>query len=77
MNIEEGVLYIQDPISDEGVEELIAILSQEEIERIQIDSDTIDPAAMQVLLCSGKSKKIAAKESFFQLLFDNVVDKKE
>ncbi len=73
MEINEGVLYLSDPIKDEGVEELIAVLSQDDLEKIKIDSDSIDPASMQVLLCSSKTKEVEIADKYYSRLFDNLI----
>ena len=72
MKIDDGVLYLDEEIQDEGIDELIAILSQDEIEKLEITTDSIDPASMQVLLCSSKTKEVHATDEHIANLFENL-----
>lgn len=74
MKIDEGTLYLDEPIQDEAIEEFIAILSQDDIERIELNTDSVDPASMQVLLCSSQKRFVDAKDEYFQKLFESVND---
>lgn len=72
MKIEEGILYLNEPIQDEGIDELIAILSQDDIQKLEIESDSIDPASLQVLLCSSKTKEVSVSDEHFAKLFESL-----
>lgn len=72
MKIDEGVLYISDPVEDEGIEELIAILSQEDIEKIEIATDTIDPASLQLLLCRSKEREVVVEDEYLKKVFKSL-----
>ncbi len=71
MKIEDKVLIIDEPISNEQAEEFLAAVNQEEIEKIVIEDDRLDAAIYQILWCSGK--KVETESRFADRLFEQVL----
>ena len=74
MRTEDGVLYLDEAIEDESVEELVAILSQDDIKKVHISSSSIAPASLQLLLSTSKTKEVEVEDEFIKKLFENVVE---
>jgi hypothetical protein len=70
MKIENNNLIIDEPLSDENVEELIIALKQKEIQIVKIDNDEVSSGIVQALWCSGK--KIETESLFLSKFFENV-----
>ena len=70
MKIENNNLIIDEPLSDENVEELIIALKQREIQIVKIDNDEVSSGIVQALWCSGK--KIETESLFLSKFFENV-----
>ena len=70
MKIENNNLIIDEPLSDENVEELIIALKQKEIQIVKINNDEVSSGIVQALWCSGK--KIETESLFLSKFFENV-----
>ena len=70
MRLENGVLIVDGSLTDENIDEFMASLSQEGIERVEVQNPDISAGIIQALWCSGK--KIDVEDEFLSKFFDNV-----
>ena len=70
MKVEDKELIIDSATSDEDIQSLQDILSQNEIDKIVIENEDISAGIIQVLWCS--KKEIATKSLFLKKIFENV-----
>ena len=71
MKIEDKVLIIDEPVSNEEAEEFLAAVKQDEIEKIVIKDDRIDASIYQILWCSNK--KVETDIEFVDKFFEQVL----
>ena len=72
MKIEENKLILEDEISDDMVDELIALLQTDGLETIQIDTNNIGSLVLQQLFCISKDIKVVVDDPFVAKFFENI-----
>ena len=72
MKIEENKLILENEISDDMVDELIALLQTDDLETIQIDTNNIGSLALQQLFCASKDIKVVVDDHFIAKFFENI-----
>jgi hypothetical protein len=70
MKVEDKELIIDSAMSDEDIQSLQDILTQNEIDKIVVENEDISAGIIQVLWCS--KKEIATKSLFLKKIFENV-----
>ena len=72
MKIDNETLLLDESLEDENVDELIAILSQDNIKNIQLNTKSVGPASLQVLLCHSQEKSVQVENDFLATLFESL-----
>ena len=72
MRIEDDTLYIDEEITDEGVEEFVVSISQEDIKSIEVNCNNLGASIVQALLVKKGDKNIVIKDPVLNKIFENV-----
>jgi len=72
MRVENEVLYIDDEINDEEVEEFFTTISQDEITKIEVNNPNLGASIIQILLIKNREKDIIVNDDILQRVFENI-----
>jgi hypothetical protein len=73
MRVENGILFIEDEISDELAEEFLATISQNEIEKVELNCSNLGASIIQILLIKKREKEIVLNDPILEKMFENIV----
>ncbi|NPA55498.1 MAG: hypothetical protein GXO40_03960 [Epsilonproteobacteria bacterium] len=76
MRLEDDVLYINEEIEDERVEEFIASVSQDNISKIVVETPHLGGSIVQVLLIKKRDVEVEVEDETLAKLFENVLYKR-
>jgi hypothetical protein len=72
MQINNGVIVLDEPMSDEMAEEFYTTISQPEINKVVIENPQISASIMQILFCFSKKHKVECEDEFLNKFFSNI-----
>jgi hypothetical protein len=72
MQINNGVIVLDEPMSDEMAEEFYTTISQPEINKVVIENQEIAASIMQILFCFNKKHDVECKDEFLNKFFSNI-----
>jgi hypothetical protein len=72
MQINNGVIVLDEPISDDMAEEFYTTISQSDINKVVIENPQISASIMQILFCFNKKHKVECKDEFLNKFFSNI-----
>lgn len=70
MNIDNGILYLDQKIEFEDCGKLIEL--SEQVNKVVVLSNDIHPAAFQVLFCISKEKEVEIEDEFNKRFLENL-----
>ena len=72
MQLQDGVLSIDDAIGDEMIEEFSSTLSQEGIEKIEVLTNDLGGSIVQTLLIAQREITVEVHDPVLEKIFENV-----
>ena len=75
MRVEDGVLFVDEEISDDRIEEFLAVISQEDLKKVEVSTVDISASIVQLLLIKKQKLEIILEDEVLKKIFENVVYK--
>jgi len=75
MRVENDILYIDEELSDEVLDEFTATVKQDGIEKIKVLTPNLGASIVQMLLVEKQDKAIEIEDGILKKIFENVLYK--
>jgi len=75
MRVENDILYIDEELSDEVLDEFTATVKQDGIEKIKVLTPNLGAGIVQMLLVEKQDKAIEIEDGILKKIFENVLYK--
>jgi hypothetical protein len=72
MKIDDGVIVLDEPVSDEMAEEFYAAIHENDINKIIVENPQIGASIMQILFCFSKENRVECEDEFLNSFFSNI-----
>ena len=75
MRVENDILYIDEELSDEVLDEFTATVKQDGIEKIKVLTPNLGASIVQMLLVEKQDKAVEIEDGILKKIFENVLYK--